>query len=309
MSRISYLGVFLLVHGVLVMDGIPDSTGIRGHYIQRLCGFDEITPAANTHISTIIERLLDETDAEAVSAAAALIYALSAEEEELSARIAQELIDAALAKTAQEEEDARGARLHYGGLQIVAPHLRRVTFKRGLDVTPLIGELLQEFSAICRKEGHTFDVHKLDGLTVRHWGTMLQYFDAYSPATAEIKSLFGENLTNVSVIRNDFQEIMSRMSPALLAEFDLTPDYLERAFTILQQGEHATLVPTAVKLYTLLKEYCPTWLEQYIITLLSNVNRFKGAECFEGYRNRFFAIWMQFVRDYGTGTGQIYLED
>jgi hypothetical protein len=307
MKKIIYLNILLFVHGISAMDAVSDQSEIRHAYMIELCGFSRQMPSWRESIIAVIDRLTDEGDAEAVEAAKMLIYSLEGDLNKLSERKALEMADEEMARAAQKEEDERGVQRRYGGVPGIALNPQAKEYVGGLDVTPLAtDQTMSQFLEVCHREGLDFDVHKLDGFVETALPVIQRYLDDYSAITGEVKGVFGEDLSNLSVMSEDFRKIIENMSPDICLEHDLTLDHLDRAFKVLQQGQHATLVPMAVQIYMLIIGYAPNWKDQYVNLFLSNVNKFKGAECFEGYRNRFVAILLQFVRDYGMGTGQYW---
>ncbi|MDR2645737.1 MAG: hypothetical protein LBC04_00955 [Holosporaceae bacterium] len=313
MKKIVFLNIFL-ARAILAME--PSPVEVRGDCIERLCALGTQVPEAGDDIQAIISRLTNEDDIDAPGDAEALIYVLQSEMGISSERAAREMRDAELAERAQlEMEDAELARrmqlemgdARYARLLSRSRGAASSQFVPGLDVTPLV-YLLPPFFQICQRGKFDFDVHALDPLVGDTLPKIHQFLDEYSPITRDEKELYGEDLNNLSLIADDFQRIMQGIPSELRSENDLTKEYLSRSFEVLQQGQHAALVPMFVQIYTLINKHTPSFKEYFICSFLSNVNKFKGGECYAGYRNRFFATLLSFVEDYGKHTGQIELE-
>jgi hypothetical protein len=292
-KKIIFLNVFLLAHTVFAMD----PSMMRENYIDRLCALDSQIPESADDIQAMIFRLTNGDDVDALGDAEALICGLTDEIKILSERIAQEMGDAELARRAQEQEN-RGR---------LAPPLRPSPFKPGLDVTPLV-VLIPPFLEICQAGKFDFDVHRLDPLVTEVCPMVCEFLNNYAPITRDEKERYEEDLGNLSLIVDDLSMVMQGMSQQQRDDDDLTDGYLSRAVEVLQQGQHATLVPMFVQTYTLINIYNPNFKNYFVSSFLSNVNKFMGGECFAGYRNRFCATLLLFAEDYGLHTGQIERE-
>ncbi|MDR0968414.1 MAG: hypothetical protein LBL99_02120 [Holosporaceae bacterium] len=152
-------------------------------------------------------------------------------------------------------------------------------------ITPELRAAYTDLSAIIGAKGQDFDVHQLDAFVQTHEGNIHTYLDNYFSRGAALMTL---------------QDIQARMLARLrgfnreaLAEHDISEAYVQQAFRILQDPQHSHLIPMFRQIYTLIYGKASEAAKNDAVrSFVSNVNKFKGAYCTPGFRNRMIADFL-----------------
>ncbi|GHU14149.1 hypothetical protein FACS189449_10430 [Alphaproteobacteria bacterium] len=81
-------------------------------------------------------------------------------------------------------------------------------------------------------------------------------------------------------------------------EYDLSQTHLNRAFWVLENRDsHKELIPMFRQVYTLIIQHKPLLMCTATYSFLTNVNKFKGAECLAGYKNRIIVDLLRCITD------------
>jgi hypothetical protein len=147
--------------------------------------------------------------------------------------------------------------------------------------------LFDDFDAICKKNGTDFNVHQFDAFVTKNLKLITDYLNEQSAL---------ETAMELPQIEAEMLQIIKNSDGKVIAEYDLSEKHLERAFHVLQTAsQHKTLIPMFRQIYTFVSNYKPFMKEFVVYSFLSNVNKFKGSECFPGYRNRMVVNFLQSV--------------
>jgi hypothetical protein len=129
----------------------------------------------------------------------------------------------------------------------------------------------EELQAEVRRLGRDFDVHSLDPLVQGHEGDVRTYLNACFSGTLRLMSI------------DEIRDLMHRHLRGFSAEDDVSPAYLDEAFARLSPG----LIPMFLQIYTLIYTHGGDFARREAVrSFISNVNRFRGACCYQGFINR-----------------------
>ncbi|MDR0678093.1 MAG: hypothetical protein LBF44_00985 [Holosporaceae bacterium] len=300
MKKIVFLNVFLFIHAISAMEATLNPFAIqKQNYADNLLFFyDQVSQEVKENILHMISRLADQDDINAVEEAESFLYMLQFE-----AEIKGEESTRAFLKTEQEMNDEKLAR----ALDLALREEASMRSIGKLNVKPLAG-LIDRLRQISSQNNFDFDVHILDSFVTPNWNTIVEYLNQYTPITGDDLQKFSANIYGnfqESEIYKNFRKIIEDMPPEELKNHDLNLLYLNDAFNVLRQGQHRNLVPQMVQVYSLIQKYAPDLQKQHVVMFISNVNKFKGAKCFLGYRNRLVTALLQFAYAYGTRFKQI----
>jgi hypothetical protein len=152
-----------------------------------------------------------------------------------------------------------------------------------------ISLLYDEFGAICKTNGADFDVHKFDKFVTSNLKLINEYLNECSAL---------ETSMELPQIEADMLQVINNSDAAIVAEYDLSSKHLERAFHVLQTAiQHKTLIPMFRQIYTFISNQKSYMKEFVVYSFISNVNKFKGSECFPGYRNRMVIDFLKSIAD------------
>jgi hypothetical protein len=164
----------------------------------------------------------------------------------------------------------------------------------GTDTTPIVSTnsmaemipIFNEMGKVCKEKGTDFSVHAFDALITAHLNTITTCINERSPL---------DKSKDLPEIEKEMLDIINNSDDSVKKENDLNAEHLQRAMYFLQNlSPHKTLIPIFRQIYTIIFDYPERHL-LFVLSFLSNVNKFKGAECFPGFRNRIIINFLQAI--------------